>query len=71
MSAVFPKGHVEYREANGQKCLFVWCPACGRAMSLRMPPFTWDAARRTIGPASVLLPCCGYHGYYRQGEWHC
>lgn len=64
-----------FGEAAGQiygqlpEGIFVTCPNCGDRYRLHIPPFTYDPATRTIGPASIRLGACGFHGRVRNGIW--
>jgi hypothetical protein len=76
VKAIFLTNARQFGEEPGQvlaeaSCLFVTCPNCGMRYVLRIPPFTFDAAAKSVGPASIALndPECKWHGYLHNGEW--
>jgi hypothetical protein len=49
--------------------ILIACPGCGNCYSLRNPPFTFNRETISIGPASIKLLNCGWHGYLTNGDW--
>jgi hypothetical protein len=56
---------------NSNERIFVTCPGCGQRYALSKPPFTFDPASKSIGPASIKLggDGCQLHGYLHGGIW--
>lgn len=45
------------------------CPGCGNVHDLPAPPFTFNLETISIGPASIKIGHCGWHGYLTNGKW--
>ena len=50
-------------------CIYVTCPSCGLIYGLDTSIFNYDEKTFSIGPTSIKLINCGWHGYMRNGEW--
>ena len=61
------KGGVQLDQSG--RSILVGCPGCGVDYSLQIPPFTFDRATLSVGPASIKLLPCGWHGVLRSGIW--
>jgi hypothetical protein len=64
-------GNIEVKGGVAEKDgrVLIACPSCGNVYSLPNPPFTFDRERISIGPASIRLVNCGWHGYLTDGAW--
>jgi hypothetical protein len=60
------KGGVE-QAADGD--ILIACPGCGTRYNLPKRIFSFDRERISVGPASIKLGLCGWHGYLTDGNW--
>jgi hypothetical protein len=54
---------------RGPGQIAIACPGCGDVYTLRIPPFSFNQETLSIGPASIKLNPCGWHGYLTNGFW--